>query len=146
MAEIGSILQGTVTSVMPFGAFVDIGSKQSGLVHISELSDNYIKDINEFIKKGDKVTVKVINIDDKGKISLSMKQAAKPVKQTEKKEKRGSVASARPDSFDWSGRSNEELSFEDRLSRFKRESEEKIRDSKRRMEGKRSGGYSRKGY
>lgn len=145
MAEIGSILQGTITSVMPFGAFVDIGSNESGLVHISELSTKYVKDINGFVKKGDKVTVKVIKIDDNGKISLSMKQTEQPKPPVRKKEK-SVAASARPDSFDWTARGSEELSFEDRLSRFKRESEEKIRDSKRRMENKRSGGYSRKGY
>ncbi len=145
MAEIDSIVDGTVTSVMPFGAFVDIGSKESGLVHISELSSEYVKDINEFIKKGDKVRVKVIRIDDKGKISLSMKQAELPKPPRKRREKQN-AAPARPDSFDWSARPTEELSFEDKLSRFKHESEENIRDSKRRMESKRSGGYSRKGY
>lgn len=148
MAQIDSIHDGTVTSVMPFGAFIDIGSGESGLVHISELSSEFVKDINEFIKKGDKVKVKVIRIDEKGKLSLSMKQAVEKTEANEKREKkeRPKKTSARPDSFDWSARPTEELSFEDRLSRFKHESEEKIRDSKRRMEGKRSGGYSRKGY
>lgn len=145
MAEIDSIVDGTVTSVMAFGAFVNIGSNESGLLHISELSSEYVKDINEFIKKGDKVKVKVIRIDDKGKISLSMKQAEEPKPLRRKREKQ-STPPPRPDAFDWSARPAEELSFEDKLSRFKHESEEKIRDSKRRMENKRSGGYSRKGY
>ena len=75
MVSVGSILEGKVVSVMPFGAFVDIGNKQSGLVHISELSSRYVKDINDCVKKGDTVKVKVIKIDESGKISLSMKQA-----------------------------------------------------------------------
>ena len=75
MVSVGSILEGKVVSVMPFGAFVDIGNKQSGLVHISELSSRYVKDINDCVKKGDNVKVKVIKIDESGKISLSMKQA-----------------------------------------------------------------------
>ena len=75
MVAVGSIVEGKVVSVMPFGAFVDIGNKQSGLVHISEISSKYVKDINECVKKGDAVKVKVIKIDDLGKISLSMKQA-----------------------------------------------------------------------
>lgn len=146
MAQIDSILEGFVTSVMPFGAFVELGSKESGLVHISELSNDYVKDINEFIKKGDKVKVKVIRIDEKGKISLSIKQAEDIKKPMREKHEKHKKASARPDYFDWSARPSEELSFEDKLSKFKHESEEKIRDSKRRMENKRSGGYSRKGY
>ena len=64
MVSVGSILEGKVVSVMPFGAFVDIGNKQSGLVHISELSSRYVKDINDCVKKGDTVKVKVIKIDE----------------------------------------------------------------------------------
>lgn len=144
MAVLDSIVDGTVTSVMPFGVFVDIGSDESGLVHISELSNNYVKDINSFVKKGDSVKVKVIRIDENGKISLSMKRT-EPKLEKVKREKPQRV-SARPDAYDWTSRQSEEMSFEDRLSKFKHESEEKIRDSKRRMENKRSGGYSRKGY
>ena len=142
MAVLDSIVEGKVTGIVPFGAFVDIGSGESGLVHISELSSSYVSDISSFIKKGDLVKVKVIRIDDKGKISLSIKQAEK---ETREKEKSRPKPSPRPDSFDWSARPAQELSFEDKLSRFKHESEEKIRDSRRRMENKRSGGYSRRG-
>ena len=142
MAVLDSIVEGKVTGIVPFGAFVDIGSGESGLVHISELSSSYVSDISSFIKKGDRVKVKVIRIDDKGKISLSIKQAEK---ETREKEKSRPKPSPRPDSFDWSARPTQELSFEDKLSRFKHESEEKIRDSRRRMENKRSGGYSRRG-
>ena len=143
MADIGSIIDGTVSGVMLFGVFVDFGSGESGLVHISELSNNYVKEINDFVKKGDAVKVKVIGIGDDGKISLSIKQAEPPKKQEKSRPK---PKSARPDSFDWLAKSTEELSFEDKMLKFKHESEEKIRDSKRRMENKRSGGYSRKGY
>lgn len=145
MIEINSILDGKVTSVMPFGAFVSIDSDTSGLVHISEISKEYISDINDFIKKGDKVKVKVLSIDENGKITLSIKQALQPKAERSVKDTKPK-ASPRPDSFDWTSRPAEELSFEDKLSKFKHESEEKIRDSKRRLENKRSGGYSRKGY
>lgn len=140
MAEVGSIVDGVITAVMQFGAFVDIGNGESGLVHISEISSKYIKDINDVVKKGDTVKVKVTKIEDDGKISLSIKQASQRKAAPEKK------TSPRPDSYDWSAPAQEEMSFEDRLLRFKHESEEIIRDSKRRMENKRSGGYSRKGY
>ena len=146
MAVVGNVVEGTVTSVMAFGAFVSIGSKESGLVHISELSNEYVKDINTFVKKGDHVKVKIIRIDEQGKISLSMKQVEDKPKDERVKQSKPSRVSARPDTFDWSARETDELSFEDKLSRFKHDSEEKIRDSKRRLENKRSGGYSRKGY
>lgn len=140
MIEIGSVYEGTVSSVMSFGAFVKIADGQSGLVHISEITDGYIENINEFVKKGDNVKVRVIKIDDNGRISLSMK--SKPEK---KKKAVLPKPSPRPDSYDWSARKTEELSFEDKLSKFRLESEEINRDRKRRMESKRSGGYSRKG-
>lgn len=140
MAELGSIVLGTVTGVMKFGAFVDLENGESGLVHISELSHEYVEDINRVIKKNDKVKVKVIKIDDNGKISLSIKQAQpKPDRKSELKK------SVRPDSFDWTAKNDEDLSFEDRLSRFKHESEEILRDNKRRMDNRRSGGYSKRG-
>jgi S1 RNA binding domain protein len=139
MAELGSIVKGVVDGVTKFGAFINFGDGESGLVHISELSYDYITDINEFFKKGDEVSAKVIKIDDKGKISLSIKQA-------QSKPQKPKKSSPRPDSFDWTAREEEELSFEDRMSRFKHESEEILRDNKRRMENKRSGGYSRKSH
>ena len=75
MVEVGSILEGKVVRIMQFGAFVDIGSNKSGLVHISEISKDYVKDINSAVKVNDSVKVKVIGIDDKGRIALSIKQA-----------------------------------------------------------------------
>ena len=134
MVSVGSILEGKVVSVMPFGAFVDIGNKQSGLVHISELSSRYVKDINDCVKKGDNVKVKVIKIDESGKISLSMKQA-------EEKENKGPI---RPADIDWSASSSDSLSFEDKLSKFKQDSDEKMQTLRRNNDSKRSGGYSRK--
>ena len=145
MVELGNIVEGKVTSVMPFGAFIDLPGKQSGLVHISELSSRYVKDINEYIKKGDAVKVKVIKIDDDGKISLSIKQAE------EKKEKTGRAKKAphekkefvRPAELDWST-SSEGMSLDDMLSKFKQDSDEKMQSLRRSNDSKRSGGYSRK--
>ena len=74
--EIGMILQGTVRNVVDFGAFVDIGIKNDGLVHISQLSDKYIKNPMDVVAIGDVVEVRVIDIDrQRGKVSLSMKKA-----------------------------------------------------------------------
>jgi uncharacterized protein len=71
----GMILKGTVRNVVDFGAFVDIGVKQDGLVHISQLADRYVKSPFEVVSVGDVVTVKVIKVDlDRGRIGLSMKE------------------------------------------------------------------------
>jgi S1 RNA binding domain protein len=141
MVAVGSIVEGKIVSVMPFGAFVDIGDKQSGLVHISEISSKYVKDINDCVKKGDAVKVKVIKIDDSGKISLSIKQAE------EKKRRVPSVQKGpvRPADIDWGASSSDSLSFEDKLSKFKQDSDEKMQALRRNNDSKRSGGYSRKG-
>ena len=70
----GMILTGTVRNVIDFGAFVDIGVKHDGLVHISELSNSYVKNPSDIVSVGDIVKVKVIGIDtEKQKVSLSMK-------------------------------------------------------------------------
>ena len=78
--EKGSIVDGKVTGVMPFGAFVSLPDNKSGLVHISEITKEYVKDINDHIKQGDEVKVKVIDIDKNGKINLSIRQAQAPEK------------------------------------------------------------------
>jgi uncharacterized protein len=70
----GMVLQGTVRNVVPFGAFVDIGVKQDGLVHISQMADHYVTDPQEVVQAGDVVQVTVINVDlERGRIGLSMK-------------------------------------------------------------------------
>ncbi|MBP1581167.1 MAG: S1 RNA-binding domain-containing protein [Oscillospiraceae bacterium] len=72
--EIGEILEGKVTGITKFGAFVELAEGKTGMVHISEVSNSYVEDINQFLKEGDVVKVKVINISEEGKISLSIKK------------------------------------------------------------------------
>ena len=148
MVAVGSIVEGKVVSVMKFGAFVDIGNNQSGLVHISEISQSYVTDINKCVKKGDKVKVKVIKIDENGKINLSIKQAGdKKTKASAHQEKKGDTqktASVRPAEIDWGEHRADGLSFEDKLSKFKQDSDEKMQTLRRNNDSKRSGGYSRK--
>jgi uncharacterized protein len=72
----GMVLTGTVRNVVDFGAFVDIGVKQDGLVHISQLADRFVKDPFEVVKVGDVIKVKVIKVDvERGRIGLSMREA-----------------------------------------------------------------------
>ncbi len=72
--EVGELYDGKVVKVMNFGAFCEIAPGKEGLVHVSEISNDYVSNIEDVIKKGDEVKVKVIGIDDAGKIKLSMKQ------------------------------------------------------------------------
>ena len=72
--QIGMITEGTVETIQPYGAFINLGNRISGLVHVSQISEKRIKTPAEVLSVGDKVKVKVIGIKD-GKISLSMKQA-----------------------------------------------------------------------
>lgn len=145
MVEVGSVVEGTITSVMPFGAFVELGEKQSGLVHISEISSQYVKDINDCVKKGDTVKVKIIKIDDKGRINLSIKQAEekKERKPREKKHETVNKGPVRPADLEWNT-SSEGMSLDDMLSKFKQDSDEKMQSLRRSNESKRSGGYSRR--
>lgn len=73
----GMVLQGTVTNVVAFGAFVDVGVHQDGLVHVSHLSNRFVKDPNQVVKPGDRVTVRVLSVDvPRQRIALSMKDPA----------------------------------------------------------------------
>ena len=142
--EKGSVVEGKVTGVMPFGAFVSLPDNKSGLVHISEITKEYVKDINDYIKQGDEVKVKVLDIDKNGKINLSIRQAqAEEKKQKQKQSK--PTGPVRPADIDWRQKDDEELSFEDKLSRFKKDADEKMLALKRSNESKRSGGYHRGG-
>lgn len=73
--EVGALLSGTVTGITKYGVFVDLGSDKTGMVHISEVASTYVKEISDHVRMGQQVAVKVIGIDEKGRISLSMKQA-----------------------------------------------------------------------
>jgi uncharacterized protein len=86
----GMLLQGTVTNVVAFGAFVDVGVHQDGLVHISELADRYVSDPNAVVKVGDRVNVRVLGVDlPRRRIALSMKQpgSTAPPPRTERQER-----------------------------------------------------------
>jgi len=73
--EVGSVVEGKVTGIKPFGAFVAINEEKQGLVHISQVAHGFVKDINEHLSVGDEVKVKVMSVDgDTGKISLSIRE------------------------------------------------------------------------
>ena len=143
--EVGSIVEGRVSRVMPFGVFVTFSDNKVGLVHISEASVTYINDINEHFKIGDEVKAKVIKIDENGKISLSIKKAFDKKREKKVFAKEKNDGPIRPADIDWGRKSDDELSFEDKLSKFKQDSDERMLALKRSNDSKRSGGYRRGG-
>lgn len=123
---VGSVMEGVITGITKFGAFVELAGGTTGLVHISEIADEYVKDINEFFKKSDKVKVKVLTVENSGKIGLSIRQAVEGYK-PEKKSGRSKPAPVNT------------ASFEDKMNRFLKESDERLLDLKRNTESKRGG-------
>ena len=86
-AVVGRIYSGKIKRIMPFGAFCEIGPNKEGLIHVSELSEKYVKKVEEVVHIGDEVKVKVVGIDELGRINLSKKQAEKELKKaTDQKE------------------------------------------------------------
>lgn len=75
---VGNILEGKVTGITKFGAFVSLGENKSGLVHISEIANTYVNDIHEHLQEGQSVKVKILAIDENGRINLSIKRALPP--------------------------------------------------------------------
>ncbi len=119
---VGNILEGVVTGITKFGAFVELPGGVTGLVHISEVADAYVKNVKDYVKESEKVRVKVINIDKSGKIGLSIKQA-QPDYSPFKKHQRPKT----------------KASFEDKLAKFLKESDERQQDLKRNTDAKRGG-------
>ncbi len=146
--EVGMIVEGKVTGITKFGAFVDLEGGKTGMVHISEVAPTYVNDIKDFLTEGQTVKVKILTIGEDGKISLSIKKALPPQRKPVHNQKNNNTSqksySARPGNFEWqASKRTEPSSFEDMLSKFKQTSDEKMSDLKR-MENKR-GGYSRRG-
>lgn len=133
--KVGAILEGKVSGITNFGAFIDLGEGKTGLVHISEVADDYVKDIKDYLKANQTVKVKVLSVEPKGKISLSIKQAALPKKKSKK-----------PASVDWtnSKENKSSISFEDQISQFLKDSEEKMATIKQKSNaGRRNNGYNK---
>ena len=136
--EVGAVLEGKVTGITKFGAFVALPGNRTGMVHISEVAPTFVKEIRDYVTENQTVKVKVLNISEDGKISLSMKKAVEPAAAQAQKRP------ARPGNFEWQATKKEASSFEDMMSSFKKSSDEKMSDLKKCMDSKR-GGFSRRG-
>lgn len=156
--EVGSILEGKVTGITKFGAFVELPEGKSGMVHISEISNTYVENVSDFLTVGQEVKVKVININENGKIGLSIKKiteaqdkqgADKKDRQPrrggekrpgqkredrpprERREFQPSMKSANaPGDFVWQ-KTTGPSSFEDMMTKFKQQSDEKMSSLKK---------------
>ena len=134
--EVGRVVEGKVSGITKFGAFVQLPDGSVGLVHISEVAGQYVTNVNDYLKENQVVKVKIITIDNKGKMSLSIKKALEDRENLPKQKHP-------PENFDWTTKT-ENLSFEERLSKFKKDSEEKLSVLKKNFESKRGGGGYRK--
>ncbi len=139
--EIGSVYEGAVTGLTKFGAFVKLSDGTVGLVHISEIANEFVSDISEKLAVGDSVKVKVIEISDNGKVSLSIKKAIAEDKPKPRKPRPRDNSGK-----GWKGapsqNQNGPMSFEDMMARFKAQSDDKISDLKRNTDKR--GGNRRK--
>lgn len=137
--QVGAVVSGRVTGITKFGAFVALEGGKSGLVHISEVANAYVSDINEHLQMGQTVNVRILNISDDGKINLSIKRAAErearpaersaPVRRApaersnpQPSQSKGPAGTVAPPS--------ENQAFEDRLKKFMQESDSRIADNK----------------
>ena len=136
--EVGSIVEGKVTGITKFGAFVELEPNVTGMVHISEVASTYVKEIRDHVSENQMIKVKVLSISDDGKISLSMKRAVETPKPRPERRPFNQRAES-----PHRAKSNENMSFEEMLSKFKQTSDEKMNDIKRGMDSKR-GGFSRR--
>lgn len=118
--QVGQVISGEVTGITNFGAFILLPNKATGLVHISEVADSYVRDIKDYLQLNQEVKVKVISIAD-GKIGLSIRRANETQRDQQK-------------------------AFEDRLTKFIKESDERQTDLRRKTENKRGGRGGRRSW
>ncbi|MDD2430255.1 MAG: S1 RNA-binding domain-containing protein [Firmicutes bacterium] len=121
--EVGNVVEGKVTGITNFGAFVELGNGQTGLVHISEVADDYVQDINNYLKLNETVKVRVLSVKE-GKIGLSIRK----VESVNKERSRRNNRNQQPDK-----------TFENKLSKFLKDSDARQKDLKKNQDSKRGG-------
>lgn len=134
-AEAGKKVKGKVTGITNFGAFVKLEDGSTGMIHISQVSDSYVADINQFLSVGQEVEPTVLSVDEKGRIALSLKTGKQVQRNREK------PSGGQPILYESSPKPT---SFEDMLNRYKSASEEKISDL-RKMAGNGRNAHKRRG-
>ena len=154
--EIGAIQEGKVTGITKFGAFVLLPGGKSGLVHISEIANAYVNDVNDYLKVGDAVKVKILSVNEAGKINLSIKKAEDPAPQQRQERRPPRPSYASQQSRQYSQRQpmprangpTGDVSFEDKLKQFMQESDSRMAGNRLyndRSRGRRRGGGNGRG-
>ncbi|WIV13050.1 S1 RNA-binding domain-containing protein [Proteiniborus sp. MB09-C3] len=131
---VGNVVEGTVTGITNFGAFIQLPEGKTGLVHISEISHDYVNNVSDYLKKDQAVKVKILSISDEGKISLSIRQAEPKKSKT------------MPVEIDWNKTDDKQkfMSFEDKMAKFLKDSSEKQEQIKKKETKKGFGAKSRR--
>lgn len=142
--EVGNKVEGKITGLANFGAFVDLGDNKTGLVHISEVSDKFVEDINDELSVGQIITVEVLSIDDDGKIALSMRDREK---EAEEKKKSAKKEDSKPSPLKKPGRrpskpfrakrNNGGDDFDSLMNDFLKDSESRLSSIRKNTENKR---------
>ena len=133
--EIGSIIEGKVSGITKFGAFVALPGGKSGLVHISEVANAFVADVSEHVQMGQTVKVKILSVSPEGKINLSIKRAVEtpPAEHAPAVRRapapRREAAPSQPQAFAADPPSADQA-FEDRLKKFMQESDSRIADNR----------------
>ena len=138
--EVGAILEGKVTSITKYGAFVELPENKTGMVHISEVSTGFVKEITDYLQENQIVKVKVIEIDQNGRINLSIKRLLDQPQQSSRR------APARRGNVGWQPKQVvQPVTFEEMMSKFKADSDDKMSSLRRNVESKRGSGGRRRG-
>lgn len=130
--EVGSIVEGRVTGITKYGAFVALPGGKSGLVHISEVANSYVSDVHDHVQMGQTVKVRILTVGDDGRINLSIKRAEEAPAEPPRQEPRRSaprVSAPVPQRTEADGPSADQ-SFEDRLKKFMQDSDSRIADNR----------------
>lgn len=154
--EIGKVVDGTVTGITNFGAFIQLPDGNTGLCHISEIADEYVKNVKDYLKEQQVVKVKVIEMNGKGKVSLSIRKAQetdtkKPEIKPEAQKIQVRQKHTKPQDMHGSrlqgsrSKAPRPPGFEDMLSKFLKDSDEKLKTIKKRAINRRGSGFNRSG-
>lgn len=129
---VGQVLEGTVTGITKFGAFVGLEGGKSGLVHISEIANTFVNDVHDHVQVGQRVKVKVLSLGEAGKINLSIKRAEEDPRQNQPRRQAPANVKAppRPVQTQAAAAPTGNQDFEDRLKRFMQESDSRIADNR----------------
>jgi len=156
--EVGAKLPGKVSGITNFGAFIDLGEGKTGLVHISEVSNGFVKDIHDVLTVCDEVTVKVTSVGDDGKIGLSIRKAQEPAEgqqpkrefqrrenNYENRDRNPRAGGKKPFNKPQANNNNNKQDFDSLMSSFLKDSDDRLSSLKRNTEGKRGGRGGRRG-